>query len=146
MVLGETGAGKSTLVNGMINYILGVTWDSTFKLKLVDEGKAKSQAHSQTSEVTVYKLNHREVTEKRIYKDLKEKYEEASKNAMPVEEVIKKMELDPIHPSTSEYIDLLIEGEKSEAKPGYLERIKELQHMREKVITMGKVARGDKVL
>ncbi|CAL8332977.1 unnamed protein product [Boreogadus saida] len=60
MVLGATGAGKSTLVNGMINYILGVTWDDTFRFKLVDEGPAKSLAHSQTSEVTVYKLNHRE--------------------------------------------------------------------------------------
>ncbi|CAL8366392.1 unnamed protein product [Boreogadus saida] len=57
---GASGAGKSTLVNGMINYILGVTWDDTFRFKLVDEGTAKSQAHSQTSEVTVYKLNHRE--------------------------------------------------------------------------------------
>ncbi|CAL8238499.1 unnamed protein product, partial [Lota lota] len=60
MVLGATGAGKSTLVNRMINYILGVTWEDTFRFKLVDEGTAKSQAHSQTSEVTVYKLNHRE--------------------------------------------------------------------------------------
>ncbi|CAL8366444.1 unnamed protein product [Boreogadus saida] len=60
MVLGATGAGKSTLVNGMINYILGVTWDDTFRFKLVDEDTAKSQAHSQTSNVTVYKLNHRE--------------------------------------------------------------------------------------
>ncbi|CAL8325909.1 unnamed protein product [Arctogadus glacialis] len=60
MVLGATGAGKSTLVNRIINYILGVTWDDTFRFKLVDDGTAKSQAHSQTSEVTVYKLNHRE--------------------------------------------------------------------------------------
>ncbi|CAL8316807.1 unnamed protein product [Gadus morhua 'NCC'] len=60
MVLGATGAGKSTLVNRIINYILGVTWDDTFRFKLVDEDTNKSQAHSQTSEVTVYKLNHRE--------------------------------------------------------------------------------------
>ena len=60
MVLGATGAGKSTLVNGMINYILGVTWEDRFRFKLVDEDTAKSQAHSQTSEVTVYKLNHRD--------------------------------------------------------------------------------------
>ncbi|CAL8366394.1 unnamed protein product [Boreogadus saida] len=60
MVLGATGGGKSTMVNRMINYILGVTWDDTFRFKLVDEGTAKSQAHSQTSNVTVYKLNHRE--------------------------------------------------------------------------------------
>ncbi|KAK0137269.1 Stonustoxin subunit alpha [Merluccius polli] len=60
MVLGATGAGKSTLVNRMINYILGVTWEDRFRFKLVDEDTAKSQAHSQTSEVTVYKLNHRD--------------------------------------------------------------------------------------
>ncbi|CAL8366411.1 unnamed protein product, partial [Boreogadus saida] len=60
MVLGATGQGKSTMVNRMINYILGVTWDDTFRFKLVDEGTAKSQAQSQTSNVTVYKLNHRE--------------------------------------------------------------------------------------
>ncbi|XP_042284280.1 uncharacterized protein LOC121908388 [Thunnus maccoyii] len=60
MVLGATGAGKSTLINGMINYILGVTWDDSFRFKLVDEGQSKSQAHSQTSEVTAYKINHQE--------------------------------------------------------------------------------------
>ncbi|XP_044225083.1 uncharacterized protein LOC122994453 [Thunnus albacares] len=60
MVLGATGAGKSTLINGMINYILGVEWDDSFRFKLVDEGQSKSQAHSQTSEVTVYKINHQE--------------------------------------------------------------------------------------
>ncbi|CAL8366328.1 unnamed protein product [Boreogadus saida] len=60
MVLGATGAGKSTLINRMINYIMGVTWDDTFRFKLVDEDTNKYQAYSQTSEVTVYKLNHRE--------------------------------------------------------------------------------------
>ncbi|XP_028329588.1 uncharacterized protein LOC114479870 [Gouania willdenowi] len=60
MVLGATGAGKSTLINGMINYILGVEWDDSFRFKLVDEDQSKSQAHSQTSEVTVYKINHQD--------------------------------------------------------------------------------------
>ncbi|XP_062284289.1 uncharacterized protein LOC133990131 [Scomber scombrus] len=60
MVLGATGAGKSTLINGMINYILGVEWKDSFRFKLVDEGQSKSQAESQTSEVTVYKINHQE--------------------------------------------------------------------------------------
>ncbi|XP_062284305.1 uncharacterized protein LOC133990146 [Scomber scombrus] len=58
MVLGATGAGKSTLINGMINYILGVEWEDSFRFKLVDEGQSKSQAEIQTSEVTVYKINH----------------------------------------------------------------------------------------
>lgn len=60
MVLGATGAGKSTLINGMINYILGVKWEDSYRFKLVDEGQLKSQTESQTSEVTVYKLNHQE--------------------------------------------------------------------------------------
>ncbi|CAL8307673.1 unnamed protein product [Gadus morhua 'NCC'] len=59
MVIGGTGSGKTTLVNRMINYILGVTAEDTFRFKL-DEGTAKSQAHSQTSEVNVYKLYHEE--------------------------------------------------------------------------------------
>ncbi|XP_074496263.1 uncharacterized protein LOC141770539 [Sebastes fasciatus] len=60
MVLGATGAGKSTLINGMINYILGIEWKDSYRFKLVDEGQAKSQAHSPTSEVTVYKINHQD--------------------------------------------------------------------------------------
>ncbi|XP_030257794.1 uncharacterized protein LOC115572117 [Sparus aurata] len=60
MVLGATGAGKSTLINGMINYILGVEWEDSYRFKLVDEDQLKSQAESQTSEVTVYKINHQE--------------------------------------------------------------------------------------
>ncbi|XP_034744435.1 uncharacterized protein si:ch73-170d6.2 [Etheostoma cragini] len=60
MVLGATGAGKSTLINGMINYILGVKWEDSYRFKLVDEGQLKSQSESQTSEVTVYKLNYQE--------------------------------------------------------------------------------------
>ncbi|XP_053294116.1 uncharacterized protein LOC128454669 [Pleuronectes platessa] len=60
MVLGATGAGKSTLINGMINYVLGVEWNDPYRFKLVDEGQSTSQAHSQTTEVTVYKLNRRD--------------------------------------------------------------------------------------
>ncbi|KAI9524158.1 hypothetical protein NQZ68_019421 [Dissostichus eleginoides] len=60
MVLGATGAGKSTLINGMINYILGVEWKDAYRFKLVDEDQSKTQAESQTSEVTVYEINHQE--------------------------------------------------------------------------------------
>ncbi|XP_041849203.1 uncharacterized protein LOC121644995 [Melanotaenia boesemani] len=51
MDLGATGAGKSTLINGMINYILGVKWEDSYRFVLVNEDQSLSQAHSQTPEV-----------------------------------------------------------------------------------------------
>ncbi|XP_034004194.1 uncharacterized protein LOC117496599 [Trematomus bernacchii] len=60
MVLGATGAGKSTLINGMINNILGVKWEDPYRFKLVDEDQSRSQTESQTSEVTVYEINYQE--------------------------------------------------------------------------------------
>ena len=59
MVLGATGAGKSTLINGMVNYILGVQWKDNFRFKLITD-EAKSQAHSQTSTITAYTIHHME--------------------------------------------------------------------------------------
>ena len=109
------------------------------------------------------------VNEKRTFKELNEKYEKASKAAMSIKDIIKQMELeyarlhdevvmlversaqclntlkeialkpDPL--SIPEYIDLLIESEKSEAKPGYLQRVNELLHLKNKAITKGIVAR-----
>ncbi|XP_073693630.1 uncharacterized protein [Garra rufa] len=58
MMIGATGAGKTTLINFMINYILGVKWEDAFRFVLIDEGKQKSQAESQTSEITAYQINH----------------------------------------------------------------------------------------
>ncbi|KAK2917139.1 hypothetical protein Q8A67_001513 [Cirrhinus molitorella] len=58
MMIGATGAGKTTLINSMINYILGVQWEDDFRFVLIDEGKQKSQAESQTSEITAYQINH----------------------------------------------------------------------------------------
>ncbi|XP_078272193.1 uncharacterized protein LOC144602944 [Rhinoraja longicauda] len=58
MVLGSTGSGKTTLINGMINYILGVEWGDNFRYKLIQEETGKSQAESQTSSITAYQLHH----------------------------------------------------------------------------------------
>ena len=56
MIVGATGAGKTTLINGMINYIFGVDWKDDFRLMLVTENTSKSQAHSQTNLITAYTI------------------------------------------------------------------------------------------
>ncbi|XP_050957619.1 uncharacterized protein LOC127158585, partial [Labeo rohita] len=58
MMIGATGAGKTTQINSMINYILGVQWEDDFRFVLIDEGRQKSQAESQTSQITAYQINH----------------------------------------------------------------------------------------
>ena len=54
LVVGATGAGKSTLINGMVNYILGVEWKDDFRFKLITEDDKLSQADSQTRDITAY--------------------------------------------------------------------------------------------
>ncbi|XP_032903417.1 uncharacterized protein LOC116989971 [Amblyraja radiata] len=58
MVLGSTGSGKTTLINGMINYILGVEWGDNIRYQLIQQETGTSQAESQTSSITAYHLHH----------------------------------------------------------------------------------------
>ena len=38
LVVGAAGCGKSTLINGMVNYIMGVKWEDDFRFKVAPEG------------------------------------------------------------------------------------------------------------
>jgi GTP-binding protein EngB required for normal cell division len=61
LLMGATGSGKTTWINAMINYVLGVEWDDPFRFKLVDEQViGASQAHSQTQKVTAYDIHYKE--------------------------------------------------------------------------------------
>ena len=56
MIVGATGAGKTTLINGMVNYIFGIKWEDNFRLKLVTDETTENQAHSQTSMISAYTI------------------------------------------------------------------------------------------
>ena len=54
MVVGATGTGKSTMINGLTNYIYGVNWEDDFRYKLIVDEGGNSQTQSQTSWITAY--------------------------------------------------------------------------------------------
>lgn len=63
LVVGQTGAGKSTQVDGMLNFLLGIKWEEHIRFKVVDELQTVSKeslqvggAASQTDAVTAYKI------------------------------------------------------------------------------------------
>ncbi|XP_026063529.1 uncharacterized protein LOC113046776 [Carassius auratus] len=56
LLLGSTGAGKTTLINVMVNYILGVKWQDPYRFKLINEVTNRTQAESQTPNVSSYEL------------------------------------------------------------------------------------------
>ena len=57
MVVGATGAGKSTLINGMVNFILGVQWDDGFRFKLILD-QTPTRAKSITNDITAYTIHY----------------------------------------------------------------------------------------
>ena len=61
LLVGGAGAGKTTWINGLINYIYGTEWDNDYRIKLIEEkipGKRQNQAKSQTKKITSYAIHH----------------------------------------------------------------------------------------
>ena len=60
LVVGATGSGKTTWINAILNYILGVKYTDNFRYKMVVDKNATNQACSQTQNVTIYTIHHQE--------------------------------------------------------------------------------------
>ncbi|RXN17953.1 hypothetical protein ROHU_017612 [Labeo rohita] len=54
LMVGETGTGKTTMINTIVNYILGVQREDKVWFEITDDQSHQTSAHSQTSRITVY--------------------------------------------------------------------------------------------
>ncbi|XP_073699859.1 uncharacterized protein [Garra rufa] len=56
LMVGESGAGKTTMINTLVNYSLGVKFDDQEFYQIAEETEGADQSQSQTSEITVYEV------------------------------------------------------------------------------------------
>ena len=63
IIMGETGTGKSTLLNAFVNFAAGIEMEDPFRFKLVvdESGQSHDQTKSQTTEISGYLIEDTEL-------------------------------------------------------------------------------------
>lgn len=56
MLVGVTGTGKSTLVDGIVNFVMGVSFDDPFRFTLVQLEEEEKKSHNQVIYLYIYIL------------------------------------------------------------------------------------------
>ncbi|XP_035286541.1 uncharacterized protein LOC118234240 [Anguilla anguilla] len=56
MMVGETGTGKSALINMMVNYMLGVKWEDKIRFEIIPDESKTPQTESQATVITAYEI------------------------------------------------------------------------------------------
>ncbi|KAK7933669.1 hypothetical protein WMY93_004565 [Mugilogobius chulae] len=56
LVVGATGTGKSTLINALVNYVMGVKFETDAWIEMIVDNSDREQSESQTSEISVYEV------------------------------------------------------------------------------------------
>ena len=62
-MVGATGTGKTTLINRMINYLIGVNYTDPYRFQLIEEtGRSKTKSQTTVYINTLYSTKHFHIT------------------------------------------------------------------------------------